>query len=110
MKATISTTHIVLIPSYNPGSKVYNTVLEARQYWNPVRVVVDGSTDGRTEKLVERAGKDDGLRIIVLPSNQGKGAAVLRGLDEGSKAGFTHVLTMDSDGQHPAERIPVFMA
>lgn len=105
----ISNTHLVLIPSYNPGSKVYATVKEARQYWNPVWVVVDGSTDGSTEELLEMAIEDDGLRIIVLPSNQGKGAAVLHGLDEAHKAGYSHVLTMDSDGQHPAERIPAFM-
>ncbi|MGV3581790.1 MAG: glycosyltransferase family 2 protein [Methylophilus sp.] len=107
---TPSNTHLVLIPSYNPGEKVFNTVIEARQYWNPVWVVVDGSTDGSTAKLVTMAEQDDGLRVIVLPENQGKGAAVLHGLDEAAQAGFTHVLTMDSDGQHPAERIPVFMA
>jgi glycosyltransferase involved in cell wall biosynthesis len=105
-----SKTHLVLIPSYNPGKKVFNTVIEARQYWNPVWVVVDGSTDGSTNKLLTMAEQDDGLRVIVLPENQGKGAAVLHGLDEAAQAGFTHVLTMDSDGQHPAERIPVFMA
>jgi glycosyltransferase involved in cell wall biosynthesis len=109
MKPTISNTHLVLIPSYNPGAKVYDTVYEARQYWNPVWVVVDGSTDGSTEALLEMATEDDGLRIIVLPRNQGKGAAVLHGLDEAHKAGYSHVLTMDSDGQHPAERIPAFM-
>jgi len=47
-----STTHIVLIPSYNPGVKVYETVRAARQYWNPVWVVVDGSNDGSTEGLL----------------------------------------------------------
>ena len=36
-----SSTHLVLIPSYNPGPKVLETVRAARQYWNPVWVVVD---------------------------------------------------------------------
>lgn len=105
-----STTHLVLIPSYNPGVKVYDTVRAARQYWTPVWVVIDGSTDGSTDGLLAMAAGDEGLRVIVLPSNQGKGAAVLRGIEEASAAGFTHVLTMDSDGQHPEERIPDFMA
>ncbi len=109
MKSAISNTHLVLIPSYNPGPKVYQTVREARQYWKPVWVVVDGSTDGSTDELQKMEKKDSGLRVIVLPYNQGKGAAVLHGLDEASKAGYSHVLTMDSDGQHPAERIPAFM-
>ncbi len=105
-----STTHLVLIPSYNPGEKVYETVRAARQYWTPVWVVVDGSNDGSAEGLLAMAAEDSGLRVIVLPLNQGKGAAVLHGLDEAAATGFTHVLTMDSDGQHPADRIPAFMA
>ena len=54
--------------------------------------------------------EDAGLRLMILPHNQGKGAAVLHGLDQATAEGFSHVLTMDSDGQHPADRIPVFMA
>jgi len=49
------------------------------------------------------------LRVFVLPRNQGKGAAVLFGLREAHAAGYTHALTMDSDGQHPAECIQAFM-
>ncbi len=105
-----STTHLVLIPSYNPGAKVYETVRAARQYWTPVWVVVDGSTDGSAEGLLAMAAQDAGLRVIVLPRNQGKGAAVLHGLEQAAAAGFNNVLTMDSDGQHPSERIPAFMA
>ena len=104
-----SDTHLVLIPSYNPGEKVYETVRAARAYWTPVWVVVDGSTDGSVAGLRALAVQDPGLRVLELPHNQGKGAAVLHGLDEAAAAGFTHVLTMDSDGQHPAERIPAFM-
>ena len=37
---------MVLIPSYNPGQKVFETVRAAREQWEPVWVVVDGSTDG----------------------------------------------------------------
>ena len=105
-----SNTHLVLIPSYNPGDKVYETVRAARQYWTPVWVVVDGSTDGSTEGLLAMAAIDADLRVMVLPHNQGKGAAVLHGLDMAAASGYSHVLTMDSDGQHPPERIPDFMA
>lgn len=105
-----SATHLVLIPSYNPGIKVDETVHAARQHWAPVFVVVDGSTDGSAKRLEEMAKRDPGLRVFVLPHNQGKGAAVLHGLELAAAAGFTHVLTMDSDGQHPADRIADFMA
>lgn len=106
----VSVTHLVLIPSYNPGEKVYETVRGARRYWAPVWVVVDGSTDGSAECLQAMAAEDAALRVIVLPRNYGKGAAVLHGIEHATQAGYTHVLTMDSDGQHPPERIPLFMA
>ncbi|KVX79063.1 glycosyl transferase family 2 [Burkholderia ubonensis] len=105
-----SSTHLVLIPSYNPGIRVDATVRSARAQWNPVWVVVDGSTDGSAERLQALAERDPGLHVIVLPENRGKGAAVLAGLDAAAARGFTHVLTMDSDGQHPAHLIPAFMA
>jgi glycosyltransferase involved in cell wall biosynthesis len=106
---TPSATHLVLIPSYNTGATVYATVQAARAQWCPVWVVVDGSTDGTAQGLQDLAARDPGLRVMVLPHNQGKGAAVLHGLHEAAAAGFTHALTMDSDGQHPAALIPAFM-
>ena len=109
MTPVASLTHLVLIPSYNPGSKVFDTVRSARAQWNPVWVVVDGSTDGSEVKLNAMAAEDAGLRIVCLPSNQGKGAAVLHGIKIAAEQGFTHVLTMDSDGQHPADLIGRFM-
>jgi glycosyltransferase involved in cell wall biosynthesis len=105
-----SASHLVLIPSYNPGPKVLDTVRAARQLWNPVWVMVDGSTDGSTEQLRSLAQDDDGLQVIVLPVNQGKGGAVLAGCALAMAQGYTHALTMDSDGQHPAALIPSFMA
>jgi len=107
---TPSTSHLVLIPSYNPGAQVYDTVRAARAQWAPVWVVVDGSSDGSAEALQAKAAHDPQLKIIVLPKNQGKGAAVLHGLAVAAQQGFTHALTMDSDGQHPADLIPAFMA
>ena len=105
-----SATHLVLIPSYNPGAAVYETVRGARQFWDPVWVVVDGSTDGTAEGLRKLAATDPGLRVLVLPKNRGKGAAVLHGISAAAAEGYTHALTMDSDAQHPAASIPEFMA
>lgn len=107
--AVASSTHLVLIPSYNTGPKVYETVRAARAQWAPVWVVVDGSTDGTAEGLRQMAADDPGLAVFVLPENRGKGAAVLHGLEAARAAGYTHVLAMDSDGQHPAHLIPSFM-
>ena len=109
MTSPESTTHLVLIPSYNTGARLVQTVREARAQWAPVWVVIDGSTDGSAAGLRALAAGDPGLRVIELPVNQGKGAAVLQGLREAQAASFTHALTMDSDGQHPAGLIAPFM-
>ena len=105
-----SRTHLVLIPSYNTGPLVYQTVRGARARWNPVWVVVDGSDDGTAEELQNMARADPGLKVLVLTKNAGKGAAILHGTMQALQEGFTHALAMDADGQHPADRIPDFMA
>lgn len=107
---TPSTTHLVLIPSYNPGRRALETVQAARSQWDPVWVVVDGSTDGSTQALESLARSDPGLRVLVRARNGGKGAAIFDGLAAAQRAGFSHALTMDADGQHPAERIAAFMS
>lgn len=108
--ASDSASHLVLIPSYNTGAKLRETVADALQHWRPVWVVIDGSTDGSGETLANWAEHEPGLRVLCCPENRGKGAAVLEGLRAVDKAGFTHVLVMDADGQHPAASIPEFMA
>ena len=105
-----SRTHLVLIPSYNPGALVQATVQAARAQWNPVWVVIDGSTDGSVALLRDMAEHDDGLHLIERPHNGGKGEAMRDGVRAALQADFTHVLSMDSDGQHPAQLIPEFMA
>jgi glycosyltransferase involved in cell wall biosynthesis len=105
-----SRTHLILIPSYNTGGKVLQTVWDASRIWQPVWVVVDGSTDGSLEALQALSRDDENIRVLTLPRNQGKGAAILHGLREAQAAGFTHAMTMDADGQHPHDRIRDFMA
>lgn len=106
---TPSTSHVLLIPSYNPGNLIISTVQEALAHWQPVWVVSDGSTDGSTKILQKMSETNPHLKVFVLPFNQGKGAAVMEGLRQAKKEGFTHALTMDADGQHPATLIPHFM-
>src|SRR5262245_7578837 len=105
-----SRTHLILIPSYNTGGKVLQTVWDARQIWQPVWVVVDGSTDGTLEALQALARDDPAIRVLSLARNRGKGAAILHGLRAAEAEGYTHAMTMDADGQHPTDRIREFMA
>jgi len=107
---TPSTTHLVLIPSYNPGPRLMATVASVLAHWSPVWIVDDGSTDESTAAARELAARDPRVRLIVRPRNGGKGAAVATGVAEALAAGFTHVLTLDADGQHPVDHIGPFMA
>jgi glycosyltransferase involved in cell wall biosynthesis len=107
---TPSSTHLVLLPSYNTGPRLRAVVEEVLRHWQPVLVVVDGSTDGSAEAMQELAQREPALSVIVLPQNQGKGAAVLAGSAWARDRGFTHALAMDADGQHPAAKIAEFMA
>jgi glycosyltransferase involved in cell wall biosynthesis len=106
----LSYSHLVLIPSYNTGAKVMETVRDALAVWQPVWVVVDGSTDGTAVTLQTLAEHTPALKVFILPHNQGKGAAVLHGLQQAAAVGYTHILTLDADGQHPADMITEFMA
>ena len=100
---------LILIPSYNTGADLLaRTVDGALAQWPDVWVVIDGSTDGSAQVVEARLPGHAGLKLLSQQPNQGKGAAVLRGLQEAQRAGFTHALTMDADGQHPAGHIPVF--
>ena len=105
-----SCTHLLLIPTYNTGPKLADTVHGALAAWSPVWVVVDGSTDDSDKVLDELLQQHpDDLRVLRLPVNSGKGSAVLLGVKEALPLGFTHVLTMDADGQHSATHIVPFM-
>ncbi|MGH6967642.1 MAG: glycosyltransferase family 2 protein, partial [Stellaceae bacterium] len=105
-----STSRLVLIPSYNTGSRLFDTIAAARACWRPVWVVIDGSTDSTGDALAEMSQRDRDLRILRRSRNGGKGAAVLDGIRAAALGSFTHVLVMDADGQHPASSIAEFMA
>lgn len=103
----LSSSHLVLIPSYNTGRWLRQTVAEALAAWRPVWVLIDGSTDG-SDTVLPPDGPE--FRVLRSPENRGKGATVLHGLRLAQAAGFTHALVMDADGQHPADSIAEFMA
>jgi glycosyltransferase involved in cell wall biosynthesis len=104
-----STTSLVLLPSYNSGPQLLETIRAALDHWRPVWVVIDASTDGSEHAALRLAESEPALRVIVRGKNGGKGAAVLDGLRLAREDGFQHALVMDADGQHPADRIGEFM-
>ena len=91
----------VVIPCYNHSATVAAVALAAFRH-APVIVADDGST----ETLPELAGCD----VVRLKQNNGKAAALRAGFQRAIELGFTHVITMDADGQHFTEDLPKFLA
>ena len=100
---------LILIPSYNTGPILIKTVAAALALKTPIWVIFDGSTDGSPELIRTFESADpQNLKVIHQAKNVGKGATVLCGLYHATQAGFTHILTMDADGQHPMDRVNEF--
>jgi len=98
---------IILVPSYNTGPILLQTIVDILAFQQPVWVVIDGSTDD-SKKILESI-DNQLLSIIFIKENGGKGAAISLGLQQAVAQGYTHVLTMDADGQHPAALIPDYL-
>lgn len=89
----------VVIPTYNHGSRIAAVVENTRLLGHPIFVVDDGSTDETTAVLE----KLSGIHVLRHPVNQGKGAALISGMQAAEKIA-DHAITLDADGQHnPAE-------
>ncbi|GHT01294.1 hypothetical protein AGMMS49525_01610 [Bacteroidia bacterium] len=96
----------VVIPTYN-NQQFLKQVLDAVLHYSmPVIVVNDGSTDMTNEVLEDYQSK---LTTVSYAQNRGKGYALNRGFDKAEELGFSYAITMDSDGQHLAEDLPLFI-
>jgi glycosyltransferase involved in cell wall biosynthesis len=81
-----------------------------RQQGLTVFLVDDGSGPSCAAALQRLADADANVRLLRLPQNQGKGAAVMAGLTAAAAAGFSHALQIDADGQHDPMDLPRFIA
>jgi glycosyltransferase involved in cell wall biosynthesis len=96
----------ILIPTYNNWQFLPEVLTAVLQYTSNVIVVNDGSTDGTDELL---SAYQSQMAIVSYPQNKGKGYALSRGFDKAEELGFSYAITMDSDGQHLAEDLPLFI-
>jgi glycosyltransferase involved in cell wall biosynthesis len=94
-----------LVPAFNESAHVAAVVEGARHHVDQVVVIDDGSTDGTRE-----AAAAAGATCLRLPVQSGKAAALRAGLKFAEAGSFTHVLTLDGDGQHHPEDIPALIA
>jgi isopenicillin-N N-acyltransferase-like protein len=91
----------ILVPALNAADTVGTVVRDLRRAFGddvPVFVVDDGSSDP-TEQVATYAG----AVVVRHQENRGKGAAIRTGLVAARDAGCNVAITVDADGQHPAD-------
>jgi predicted LPLAT superfamily acyltransferase len=101
----------IVIPIYNHKDAIGGTVARLSAHGLPIFIVDDGS-DEATQTVLAQLAQHDGAQttLLRLPVNGGKGAAVMAGLRAARRAGYTHALQIDADGQHDADDVPRFLA
>jgi glycosyltransferase involved in cell wall biosynthesis len=95
----------VLIPTYNNEKTLKRVINGVLDYTQNIIVVNDGSTDSTQSVLSDYPQ----ISIIDLPENKGKGNALKIGFRKAIELGFDFTITIDSDGQHYPNDIPVFV-
>ena len=96
----------VIIPTYNNAGTIVDVVTRTQSYCDDIFVILDGCTDETRSKLEAMANKPD---VVVIEKNTGKGNALKVGFKTAAEAGFAYAITIDADGQHYPEDIPLFL-
>ena len=96
----------VVMPTYNNNGTLRDVVERVLAFCNDVIVVNDGCTDNSAEIL---ASFGERITVVDYGKNRGKGYALKQGFNKAKIMGFDYALTIDSDGQHFPEDIPLFV-
>ncbi|GAC1629728.1 MAG: hypothetical protein NVS9B10_21340 [Nevskia sp.] len=97
----------VVIPYFRHERAISAMIERLRPHGLPLWIVDDGSGGDAARVVSELAACEPAwLRLIVLPVNAGKGAAVRAGCEAAFAAGYTHALQIDADGQHDTDDVP----
>ncbi|GLP97034.1 glycosyltransferase family 2 protein [Paraferrimonas sedimenticola] len=98
-----------LIPCYNHGKTVGTVTAQLTQRGLDVLLVNDGSK-ASTGEVLRQLAQTDGVDLVELPTNRGKGGAVIAGLRHLVKQGYSHAVQVDADGQHDLGKLDELIA
>ena len=95
---------VAVVPAFNEETTIGDVVKKLSKYVDKIIVVSDGSNDN-TIKIAKKN------KAIVLKNsyNQGPDNAIEKGIIKAKKLKYKFIVTFDADGQHPYEKIPLFI-
>ncbi|MCU1735240.1 MULTISPECIES: glycosyltransferase family 2 protein [unclassified Pseudomonas] len=97
-----------VIPVYNHEGAVPAVVADLRAAGLPC-VLVDDASSPACARVLQQLAEQDQVFLVSLTVNQGKGGAVMAGLREAARLGFSHALQVDADGQHDLADVSHFL-
>jgi predicted LPLAT superfamily acyltransferase/glycosyltransferase involved in cell wall biosynthesis len=96
----------ICIPTYNNPLTIQKVIEGCLDLYSfPVIVIDDGSTNPVSDLLV-----DSRVTFIRHETNLGKGKALQTAFKEAVRQGFTHLISIDGDGQHLPSEIQKLVA
>src|SRR4051812_31287807 len=103
---------VVIAPTFNNAGTLLDVLGRVDAQGVPAIVVDDGSTDATPALLADWAQRprDHRVQVVTHPRNRGKAAALRTGFAAALEAGYTHAVTLDTDGQLDPEQIPDLLA
>ncbi|MFA1559840.1 glycosyltransferase family 2 protein [Aliivibrio fischeri] len=99
-----------LIPCYNHGKTIPAVVESLMSYGYPMIIVDDGSENETKRILEDVTQQHESITLITLAENQGKGGAVIAGIEKAYQQSYSHAIQIDADGQHDLEALPKLIA
>ncbi|MGN6507104.1 MAG: DUF2062 domain-containing protein [Tepidisphaeraceae bacterium] len=95
----------LVAPTFNNAQTLAHVLSDADSLGLPIIVVNDGSTDPTADILGDwlKREADFPRRVAQFEHNRGKAAALQEGFAVARRLGYTHALTLDTDGQHAIE-------
>ena len=99
-----------IVPVFNHEKAVPDVIRSILALSLPVIIVDDGSSPDCQTVLQQMSNRHENVRLVALPKNRGKGAAVKSGLLVAQEMGFSHAIQIDADGQHTVKDATTFLA
>ena len=94
----------VIIPAYNESGHIAKLIQDIKAHHLEVLVIDDGSSDNTFN-----IARDCQVKVMLNLNNQGKGASLIKGFKFALENNFDAVVTMDADGRHLAQDLPIFI-